>query len=43
MKKFTVRIQSKFNKIQHSPDPVQSKPSAMLISANGTPDPVNLA
>jgi len=33
MKQFTVRIQSKFNKIRHGPDPVQSKSSPMLISA----------
>jgi len=29
---FAVRLQSKFNKIRHSPDPVQSKSSPMLIS-----------
>jgi len=29
---FTVRTQSKFNKIRLSPDPVQSKTSPMLIS-----------
>jgi len=29
---FTVRIQSKFNKICYSPDPVQPKSSPMLIS-----------
>jgi len=33
MKQFTVRIQSKSNKIRHSPDPVQSKSSPLLISA----------
>jgi len=32
MKKITVRIQSKANKIRHSPDPVQSKTRPMLIS-----------
>jgi len=32
MKDFTVRIQSKINKIRHSPGPVQSKSSPMLIS-----------
>jgi len=32
MKRFTVRIQSKINKISHIPDPVQSKTSPMLIS-----------
>jgi len=32
MKQLTVRIQFKFNKIRHSPDPVQFKSSPMLIS-----------
>jgi len=32
MKQSTVRIQSKFLEIRHSPDPVQSKSSPMLIS-----------
>jgi len=32
MKQLTVRIQTRFNKIQHSPDLVQSKSSPMLIS-----------
>ena len=32
MKQFTIRIQSKFDKIRHSPDPVQSKSRPMLIS-----------
>jgi len=35
MKQFAVRNQSKFNKIRHSPDPVQSKSSPMLISNSG--------
>jgi len=30
MKQFTVRIQSIFNKIRHSPDPVESKSNAHL-------------
>ena len=33
MKHFTVRVQSKINEIRHSPDPVQSNSSPMLISA----------
>ena len=33
VKKITVRIQSKSNKIRNGPDPVQSKSSPMLISA----------
>jgi len=33
VKHFTDRNQSKINKIRHSPDPVQSKSSPMLISA----------
>ena len=32
VKHFAFRIQSKINKIGHSPDPVQSKSSPMLIS-----------
>ena len=32
MNHFTVRIQSKINKIRHRPDPVQTKSSPMLIS-----------
>jgi len=32
MKHFTVRVQSKINKSRHSPDPVRSKSSPMLIS-----------
>jgi len=39
MKKITVRIQSKSNKIRHSPDPVQSKSIPMLISASSPPGP----
>jgi len=34
LKKITVRIQSKSNKICHRPDPVQSKSSPMLIYAS---------
>jgi len=33
MKQFTGRIQSKFIKIRHRPDPVQTKSSPMLISS----------
>jgi len=33
MKQFTVRVQSKLNKIRHSSDPVHSKSSPTLISA----------
>ena len=36
MKHFTVRIQSKINKIRHSPVPVQSKSGPMLISESRT-------
>ena len=32
VKHFAIRIQSKINKIRHSPDPVRSKSSPMLIS-----------
>jgi len=32
MEHFKIRIQSKINEIRHSPDPVQSKSSSMLIS-----------
>ena len=39
-KSFTVRVQSKINKIRHSPVPVHLKSSPMLISDSGscTPD-----
>jgi len=33
MKQFAVWVQTKFNTIRHSPDPVQSKSSLMFISA----------
>jgi len=33
IKQFTIRVQSRINKILHIPDPVQSKPSSVLISA----------
>jgi len=42
MKWFTVRIQSKFNKSHHSPDPVQSKTSPMLISARHCKTPMKM-
>jgi len=32
MKQFSVRIQSKFNKVSHSLDPFQSKSTPMLFS-----------